>query len=56
MGNWEPILWIIGTGIAFFLVLMALEFLKRQKRRVSGVFAAPFALGFSRVVGATHID
>lgn len=33
MGNWEPILWIIGTGIAFFLVLMALEFLKRKKKK-----------------------
>jgi hypothetical protein len=33
MENWEPILRIIVTGIAFFVVLMALEFLKRKKKR-----------------------
>ena len=33
MENWERILRIIVTGIAFFVVLMALEFLKRKKKR-----------------------
>jgi hypothetical protein len=31
MGNWEPILWIIGSGIGFFVLLMLGEFLKKIK-------------------------
>jgi hypothetical protein len=33
MGKWEPLFWIIGTGVAFFVVLMLLEFLKRKKKK-----------------------
>jgi formate-dependent nitrite reductase membrane component NrfD len=33
MGKWEPLFWIIGTGVAFFVVLMLLEFLKRKKEK-----------------------
>ena len=33
MGKWEPLFWIIGTGVAFLVVLMLLEFLKRKKKK-----------------------
>jgi len=33
MGKWEPILWIIGSGIALFVVLMLLGSIKSKKRK-----------------------
>ena len=35
MGKWEPLLWIVGSGIGFCLFLMLLESLKRTKKRKS---------------------
>jgi hypothetical protein len=33
MGTWEPIFWIIGGSLAFFIFLMLVEFLKKNKKR-----------------------
>jgi hypothetical protein len=33
MGKWEPILWIIGSGVAFLVVLMFLGSIKSKKRK-----------------------
>jgi hypothetical protein len=33
MGNWEPIFWIIGGAIGFFVLLMLAEFLKKSKKK-----------------------
>jgi hypothetical protein len=36
MGNWEPIFWIFGGGIGFFVLLMLADFLKRGKKNNKG--------------------
>jgi hypothetical protein len=28
MGNWEPIIWIVGAGVAIFALLLFIDFLK----------------------------
>jgi hypothetical protein len=33
MGNWEPIFWIIGGSLAFFVFLMLVGLLKRDKKK-----------------------
>ena len=33
MGKWEPILWIIGSGLAFFVVLMLFGSIKSKKKK-----------------------
>lgn len=33
MGKWEPLLWIVGSGVGFFLFLMVLESLKHIKKK-----------------------
>jgi hypothetical protein len=33
MGKWEPLLWIVGSGVGFFLFLMLLESLKPTKKK-----------------------
>ena len=33
MGKWEPIFWILVSGVGFFVFLMLLESLKRTKKR-----------------------
>jgi hypothetical protein len=33
MEKWEPLFWIFGSGIAFFIFLMLLESLKGKKKR-----------------------
>jgi hypothetical protein len=33
MGKWEPIFWIFGSGVAFFIFLMLLESLKGFKKK-----------------------
>jgi len=33
MGKWEPILWIFGSGVVFFLFLMLLESIKVFKKK-----------------------
>jgi hypothetical protein len=33
MGKWEPILWIFGSGLGFFLFLVLLEFLKGNRKK-----------------------
>jgi len=35
MEKWEPILWIIVTGVGWFALLLALEYLKGQGKRKS---------------------
>jgi hypothetical protein len=35
MGKWEPILWIFGSGVGFFVFLLLLESLKGNKRKKS---------------------
>jgi hypothetical protein len=38
MEKWEPIFWIVGSGIGFFVLLMVIETLKTslKTRRRSG--------------------
>lgn len=33
MGNWEPVFWIIGSGVGFFALLLLLESLKGKKNK-----------------------
>lgn len=33
MEKWEPILWIIGCGLVFFVLLMLWESLKNKRRK-----------------------
>lgn len=33
MDKWEPIFWILGLCIAFFAVLMILDYLKMKRRK-----------------------
>jgi len=33
MGKWEPIFWIIGSGLGFFVLLMLFETLKSKKKK-----------------------
>jgi|307.fasta_scaffold07604_3 hypothetical protein len=33
MEKWEPLLWIFGSGVAFFLFLMLLESIKVFKKK-----------------------
>jgi hypothetical protein len=33
MEKWEPLLWIFGSGVAFFLFLMLLESIKVIKKK-----------------------
>jgi heme/copper-type cytochrome/quinol oxidase subunit 1 len=33
MDKWEPIFWIIGLCVAFFAVLMVLDYLKMKRRK-----------------------
>jgi len=33
MEKWEPLLWIFGSGVAFFLFLMLLESIKSIKKK-----------------------
>jgi len=33
MEKWEPILWIIGSGLVFFVFLMLWESLKNKRRK-----------------------
>jgi hypothetical protein len=33
MAKWEPIFWILGSGIGFFVVLMLVESLKKKIKR-----------------------
>jgi len=33
MEKWEPLLWIFGSGVAFFLFLMLLESIKGIKKK-----------------------
>lgn len=33
MEKWEPIFWIIGSGLAFFVLLMLWESLKNKKKK-----------------------
>lgn len=35
MGKWEPIFWIFGGGVAFFIFLLVLESLKSNKKKKS---------------------
>jgi hypothetical protein len=32
MGKWEPILWIIGSGIGILLLLVLGEYLKKNRK------------------------
>jgi hypothetical protein len=32
MEKWEPIFWIIGSGVAFFALLMLWEMIKNKRR------------------------
>jgi hypothetical protein len=33
MGQWEPIFWIIGSGVGFFALLMLFESLSTKKKK-----------------------
>lgn len=33
MGKWEPIFWIIGSGVGFFVLLMLYESLKNKRKK-----------------------
>jgi len=33
MGKWEPIFWIIGSGVGFFGLLMLVESLKSKNKK-----------------------
>jgi len=33
MGKWEPIFWIWGSGLVFFVLLMLFESLKNKKKK-----------------------
>jgi len=33
MDKWEPIFWILGLCIAFFAVLMIMEYIKSKRRK-----------------------
>ena len=33
MDKWEPIFWIIGLCVAFFAVLMILDYIKTKRRK-----------------------
>lgn len=33
MGKWEPIFWIIGSGLGFFALLMLFETIKSKKKK-----------------------
>jgi hypothetical protein len=35
MEKWEPIFWIFGGGVGFFVVLLVLESLKSNKKKKS---------------------
>jgi asparagine N-glycosylation enzyme membrane subunit Stt3 len=35
MERWEPIFWIVGLCLAFFAVLMVLDYIKTKKKRRS---------------------